>query len=83
MSNIAQTIGTLLTVLARVINNVRSLSRERVYSFDVFNVFSHTYDMHERTVLIDNQWFGWVQWMRNCFRIGTIKEHWKQIQESQ
>ena len=69
--------------LAKVINNVRSLSPERIYAFDVLNVFSHAYDMHERKVLNDNEWFGWVQWMRNCFRIGTIKEHWKQIQESQ
>ena len=69
--------------LARVINNVRSLSPERIYAFDVLNVFSHAYDMHERKVLNNNEWFGWVQWMRNCFRIGTIKEHWKQIQESQ
>jgi hypothetical protein len=69
--------------LAKVINNVRTLSPERVYAFDVLNVFSHAYDMHERKVLNDNEWFGWVQWMRTCFRIGTIKEHWKQIQESQ
>ena len=69
--------------LASVINNVRSLSPEGVYAFDVLNVFSHAYDMHERKVLNNNEWFGWVQWMRNCFRIGTIKEHWKQIQESQ
>ncbi|MFY9795207.1 MAG: hypothetical protein WAJ93_05910 [Candidatus Nitrosopolaris sp.] len=69
--------------LARVISNVRSLSPEGVYSLDVLNVFSHAYDMHERKVFNDNEWFGWVQWMRNCFRLGTIKEHWKPIQESQ
>jgi hypothetical protein len=59
--------------LARVINNVRSLSPEAVYAFDVLNVFSHAYDMRERKVLNDNEWFGWVEWMRNCFRwsIGT------------
>jgi hypothetical protein len=39
--------------------------------------------MHERKVLNDNEWFGWVQWMRNCFKLGTIKEHWTRIQESQ
>jgi hypothetical protein len=69
--------------LARVINNVRSLSPEAVYAFDVLNVFSHAYDMQERKVLNDNEWFGWVQWMRTCFRLGTIKEHWKQFQQSQ
>ena len=68
--------------LARVINNVRSLSPEAVYAFDVLNVFSHAYDMRERKVLNDNEWFGWVQWMRNCFRLGTIKEHWNRMQEN-
>ena len=69
--------------LARVINNVRSLSPEAVYAFDVLNVFSHAYDMRERKVLNDNEWYGWVQWMCNCFRLGTIKEHWRQFQQSQ
>ena len=69
--------------LASVINNVRSLSPDRVYAFDVLNVFSHAYDMHERKILNENEWLGWVQWMRNCFRLGTIKEHWKQIQQNQ
>ncbi len=68
--------------LASVINNVRSLSPEAVYAFDVLNVFSHAYDMRERKVLNDNEWFGWVEWMRNCFRLGTIKEHWKRFQEN-
>ena len=68
--------------LARVINNVQSLSPEGVYSFDVLNVFSHAHDMRERKVLNDNEWYGWVEWMRTCFRLGTIKENWKRIQES-
>lgn len=68
--------------LARVINNVQSLSPEGVYSFDVLNVFSHAHDMHERKVLNDNEWYAWVEWMRTCFRLGTIKENWKRIQES-
>ncbi|HMH11433.1 MAG TPA: hypothetical protein VK553_12020 [Candidatus Nitrosopolaris rasttigaisensis] len=66
--------------LASVINNVRSLSPDRVYAFDVLNVFSHAYDMHERKILNENEWLGW---MRSCFRLGTIKEHWKQIQQNQ
>ena len=69
--------------IVRVINNVPSLSPEAVYAYDVLNVFSHAYDMHERKVLNDNEWFGWIQWMRTCFRLGTIKEHWKQFQQSQ
>ena len=68
--------------LARVINNVQSLSPEGVYAFDVLNVFSHAHDMRERKVLNDNEWYGWVEWMHTCFRLGTIKEYWKRIQES-
>ena len=68
--------------LARVINNVRSLSPEAVYAFDVLNVFSHAYEMRERKVLNDNEWLGWMEWMRNCFRLGTIKEHWNRMQEN-
>jgi hypothetical protein len=69
--------------LARVINNAPTLSPEAVYAYDVLNVFSHAYDMHERKVLNENEWCGWVQWMRTCFRLGTIKEHWRQFQQSQ
>ena len=53
--------------LARVINNVQSLSPEGVYSFDVINIFSHAHDMRERKVLNDNhhddELYGWVEWM--------------------
>jgi hypothetical protein len=49
--------------LVRVINNVRSIRRRvcthLMYSFDVLNVFYHAYDMYERKVLNDNEWFGW------------------------
>jgi hypothetical protein len=69
--------------LARVINNAQSLSPDVVYAFDVLNVFSHAYDMRERKVLNENEWSGWVHWMRNCFRLGTIKDHWKRFQETQ
>ena len=31
-------------------------------------------------VLDDNEWAGWLQWMRNCFQRGTISEIWKQIE---
>ena len=25
----------------------------------------------------DNEWTGWLRWMRNAFRHGTIKEIWE------
>jgi hypothetical protein len=56
--------------LSRVINIAQSLSPEGAH------------DVRERKVLNDNEWYGWIQWMRTCFRLGTIKESWKRIQES-
>jgi hypothetical protein len=37
--------------------------------------------MRQRKVLDDNEWAGWLQWMRNCFRKGTIKETWKRVEK--
>jgi hypothetical protein len=34
----------------------------------------------KRNILDDNEWAGWVQWMRHIFRRGTIKETWRQIE---
>jgi len=36
--------------------------------------------MRERRILNDNKWAGWLQWMKNCFQQGTIKEHWRNIE---
>jgi hypothetical protein len=36
--------------------------------------------MRQRKVLNDDEWKGWLQWMRNCFKYGTIGEQWKEIQ---
>jgi hypothetical protein len=36
--------------------------------------------MRQRKVLNDDDWTGWLQWMKNCFKYGTIGDHWKSIQ---
>ena len=28
--------------------------------------------MRQRKVINDDDWTGWLQWMRNCFKYGTI-----------
>ena len=54
--------------------------REVAFSFYVLWICAHAYAMHRRKVLDDNEWTGWLQWMRNCFRKGTIGEIWKQVE---
>jgi len=33
--------------------------------------------MRERKILSDNEWAGWLQWIKNAFRYGTIGKYWK------
>jgi len=49
--------------------------------FYVLWTCAHAFAMHQRKVLDDNEWAGWLQWMRNCFRKGTIGEIWKQVEQ--
>ncbi len=68
--------------LGKVITNIQ-IDRSSIdlpFAFYVLYICSHAYSMRERKVLNDNEWSGWLQWMRNCFEQGTIKEHWRRIE---
>jgi len=54
--------------------------KEMAFSFYVLWMCSHAFAMRQRKVLDDNEWAGWLQWMRNCFRRGTIMDTWKQVE---
>src|SRR5205823_1596706 len=66
--------------MQKVIYKLEQPSEEIAFAYYVLWICSHAYAMRERNVLNDNEWTGWLQWMRNCFKYGTIREHWKQIQ---
>jgi len=68
--------------LGKVITDTKAdrWSTDLAFAFYVLYICSHAYDMRERKVLDDNQWAGWLRWMRNCFEQGTIKKHWKQVE---
>jgi hypothetical protein len=33
--------------------------------------------MRQLNVLNDNEWMGWLQWMRTSFEQGAILDYWK------
>jgi hypothetical protein len=66
--------------IQKVIDNEGKPSRELAFSFYIIWICSHAYAMRQRKVLNDIEWTGWLQWMRNCFRKGTIEETWKQVE---
>ena len=36
--------------------------------------------MRQRKVVSDNEWTGWLRWMKSAFERGTIAEIWKNIE---
>jgi hypothetical protein len=54
--------------------------REVAFSFYILRMCAQAYAMRQRKVLDDNEWAGWLQWIRNCFQRGIISEIWKQIE---
>ena len=64
----------------KVIYKLENPSDELAFAYYILFICSHAYAMRQRKVLNDDDWTGWLQWMRNCFKYGTIGEQWKQIQ---
>lgn len=63
--------------MLRVVAAPSSVSNpEQVVSYYVSFMCSHAYHMRERKIISDNDWIGWLQWMKNAFAQGTIKRYW-------
>ena len=65
--------------MQKVIYKLERPSEELAFAYYILIICSHAYAMHQRNVLKD-EWTGWLHWMRNCFKYGTVNEHWKQMQ---
>ena len=66
--------------ITRVIDTRDYAQPETAFSFYILWICAHAYAMRQRKVLDDNEWSGWLQWMRNCFQRGTLDSMWKQIE---
>jgi hypothetical protein len=65
--------------LIRIIYNTPTgVTPEVPASYYVQFMCSHIYHMRQRGILGDNEWAGWLAWMKNAFRYGTIGDHWKE-----
>lgn len=61
----------------KVMYNVpEHLSSDLAFSYYILYIFSHMFHMRERKILKDNEWNGYVQYMKNTFKYGTISEYW-------
>src|ERR671927_1589863 len=65
--------------MQKVIYKLEKPSEELAFAYYILFISSHAYSMHQRNVLNDEEWTGWLQWMKNCFKYGTLGERWEQI----
>src|ERR671938_464425 len=66
--------------MQKVIYKLEKPSEELAFAYYILFICSHAYAMRQRNVLNDEEWTGWLHWMKNCFKYGTISEQWQQIQ---
>jgi hypothetical protein len=57
--------------------NQSSISPGQVFSFYILYMCSHAFHMHQRNILTNNEWVGWLRWMKSAFTEGEITEYWK------
>src|ERR671926_667123 len=64
--------------LMRIVSDDESdLTEEIAYTYHLLHTFAHAYHMHQRGVVSDNEWTGWLRRMRTCFEQGKIREYWE------
>ncbi|CAN5501511.1 hypothetical protein BH18THE1_BH18THE1_09230 [soil metagenome] len=64
--------------LIKVVNKVESdWSSDVAYAYHILFTFAHVLHMRQRNVLSDNEWTGWLRWMKSAFEQGTITDIWK------
>ncbi|HEY5630594.1 MAG TPA: hypothetical protein VIR31_00560 [Nitrososphaeraceae archaeon] len=66
--------------MQKVIYKLEKPSEELAFAYYILFISSHAYSMRQKNVLNNDEWTGWLHWMKNCFKYGTIGEQWKQIQ---
>jgi hypothetical protein len=64
--------------LIRVVSKIESdWSSEVAFAYHILFTFAQVFHMRKRKVLSDNEWTGWLRWMKSAFEQGMIKEIWK------
>jgi hypothetical protein len=53
-----------------------SIGRDVPFAYYVLFFGAHIHHLRERGILGDNEWTGWLRWMRNAFQYGTLGKDW-------
>ena len=47
------------------------------FTYHLLHTFAHAYHLHQRKVVSDNEWAGWLRRKKSSFEQGQIREYWK------
>lgn len=57
-----------------------AIGMEVPFSYYVMSFCGHIFHMRQRGILKDNEWAGWLEWMRNAFRWGDLGRAWRETE---
>jgi hypothetical protein len=64
--------------LVKLLNkNQPNQTPELVFAYYALYMCSYAFHMRQRKVLSDNEWAGWLRWMKTAFKEGAIREYWE------
>jgi hypothetical protein len=64
--------------LIKVVSKTEShFTPDLAFSYHVLYTFAHAFHMYQRKVVSDNEWSGWLRYIRSAFQHGEIYEIWK------
>jgi hypothetical protein len=55
----------------------KEFTSELAFSYHVLYTFAHAFHMYQRKVVSDNEWSGWLRWMKSSFQHGSLYDIWK------
>jgi hypothetical protein len=64
--------------LIKVVSKTEShFTPDLAFSYHVLYTFAHAFHMYQRKVVSDNEWSGWLRYIKSAFQHGEIYEIWK------
>ena len=61
----------------KVTSKVNVNSPDVAYAYDLFFTLAHVFHMRQRKALSDNEWTGWLRWMKSTLQQGEIMQIWE------
>jgi CRISPR/Cas system-associated endonuclease Cas3-HD len=55
----------------------KNFTSELAFSYHILYTFAHAFHMYQRKVVSNNEWSGWLRWIKSAFQHGDLYDIWK------